>query len=109
MKRMSLICAVLAALLIGQCVTPALAAGEGTVLYEQTATASAYESGLKWPANTTVSTGTVSANTIRNTLRHSVSSEISSFVPACRRTLLRHSIAMPIGHSRTLMIIESMM
>ena len=60
MKRMSLICAVLAALLIGQCVTPALAAGEGTVLYEQTATASAYESGLKWPTNTTVSTSTVS-------------------------------------------------
>ena len=59
MKRMSLICAVLAALLIGQCITPALAAGEGKVLYEQAATTSAYEGGLKWPTNTTVSVGRV--------------------------------------------------
>ncbi len=53
---------------------------------------------LSWKAvNRGLSTGTVSANTIKNTLRHSVSSEISSFVPGCSRTLRRHSITMPTG------------
>ena len=58
---------------------------------------------LSWKAvNSGLSTGTVSANTIRNTLTHIVSSEISSFVPACSRTFLRQSITMPTGQSMTL-------
>ena len=58
---------------------------------------------LSWNAvNSTLSSGTVSVNTIRNTLMHSVSSEISSFVPEVMRTLRCHSITMPMGHRITL-------
>ncbi|MBQ9974268.1 MAG: hypothetical protein IJP02_04835 [Oscillospiraceae bacterium] len=59
MKRMHLICAVLALLLAGQCVTPALAADGAATVYEQTAPSGAQEGNRLWPANTTASTGSV--------------------------------------------------